>query len=58
MRTAKDYVKRHESELEEKLAQDKTFGSVMTQAKMQIIRFFAVGIECINNCVCVLQQRT
>lgn len=43
IRTAKDYVKRHESDLQAQLAQDKTFRSRLQQAKMQTIRFFLVG---------------
>ena len=42
IRTAKDYVKRHESDLQAQLAQDKTFGSRLQQARMQIVRFFLV----------------
>ena len=42
IRTAKDYVRRHEHELEAQLAQDKTFRSRLQQSKMQIIRFFLV----------------
>ncbi len=42
IRTAKDYVKRHESELEEKLAQNRTFRGVITQTKIQIIKFLTV----------------
>ena len=43
IRTAKDYVKRHESELEEQLAQHRTFKGVLQQTKIQIIRFFTVS---------------
>ena len=45
IRTAKDYVKRHESDLQAQLAQERTFGSRLRQARMQMIRFFLVIIS-------------
>ena len=40
MKTAKDYVKRHESELKEKLDQNKSLGSYIKTMQLVIIRFF------------------
>ena len=45
IRTAKDYVKRHESDLQAQLAQERTFGSRLRQARMQMVRFFLVIIS-------------
>jgi hypothetical protein len=42
MQQAKDYVKRHESELEEQLAQHRTFASTVLQAKMLLARMAQV----------------
>ena len=39
---AKIYLKRHESEMEERLAQSKTFASRLQQAQLWIIRYLLV----------------
>ena len=56
IRTAKDYVKRHESDLQAQLAQERTFGSRLRQARMQMVRFFLVIISylCLH-LACVLR---
>ena len=48
MKTAKDYVKRHESELKEKMDQNRNFGSILKATKMMFIRFLQVN--CLKNC--------
>jgi len=50
IRTAKEYLRRHESELQEKYAQSRTFGSYVQQAQLFIIRLLQVekGFQC--NC--------
>ena len=43
MKTAKDYVKRHESELKEKMDQNRNFASIVTGSKVMVIRFLQVN---------------
>ena len=42
MKQAKDYVKKHETEIEERLARSKTFSSYLGQIKLFIIKLFQV----------------
>ena len=42
---AKQYLKRHESEMEERLAQNKDFASRIKQAQLWIIKFSLVMIQ-------------
>lgn len=45
IKTAKDYVKRHESEMQEKFAQSLTLRSILQQTKHLFIRFLHVSIN-------------
>jgi hypothetical protein len=41
---AKVYLKRHESEMEERLAQSKTFASRIAQAKLWLVKYAVVSL--------------
>ena len=45
MKTAKDYVKRHESELKDRLDQNRSFGSTIKSMQLVIIRFIQVSLS-------------
>ena len=45
IRTAKEYVRRHESELQEKYAQSRTLGSYLQQAQLLLLRFLQVRLH-------------
>ena len=45
VRQAKDYLKRHASEVEQKLSHDRTFKGRLKKAKLQVIKWMQVLIS-------------
>ncbi len=45
---AKEYVKKHNSEMEERLAQSRTFGSRVQQLRLYIMKCLAVRLDISN----------
>lgn len=56
IKTAKDYVKRHESELKEKMDQNRNFGSIVKAGKMMFVRFMQVRSVPLKKYIRALKQ--